>query len=131
VTVSDFDLQAWLDDQAAQWPPQPFMPLVNRRDATALDEAGLVEGRDFDVYPDLAPGLAAVTERPPAVDDRYRYWAQPPSVPSPRCEYWLQRIEQGWRPNRRIRGMGYDEAAEWYGVYIWEYLHKIAPAVEA
>ena len=62
--------------------------------------------------------------------DRYLYWSDPPPARSERCVYWLDRIAEGWLPNRRIRNMGYDEAAEWYGVYIWEYWHEILPAVQ-
>lgn len=67
--------------------------------------------------------------KPPAVDDRYRYWGSPPPERSPRCRYWLRQIERGWRPNRFVRRRGYDEAAEWYGVYLWEYLNSIRPAL--
>lgn len=67
--------------------------------------------------------------KPPQVDDRYLYWIEAPPELSARCEYWLRRIADGWRPNRRIRGQGYDTSAEWYGVYIWEYLNKIVPAL--
>jgi hypothetical protein len=49
---ADFDLQAWLDERAAEYGPQPWRPLVNRREATVLANAGMVEGQDFDVYPD-------------------------------------------------------------------------------
>jgi hypothetical protein len=43
--------------------------------------------------------------------------------------WWLERIngEEQWRPNRRVRLMGYDEKAEWFGVYLWEYLEVLAP----
>lgn len=67
--------------------------------------------------------------KPARVDDRYRYWSDAPPELSPRCLYWLRQIERGWRPNRRIGGEGYDAAAEWYGVYIWEYLNALLPAL--
>jgi hypothetical protein len=67
--------------------------------------------------------------RPPAVDDRYQYWGEPPPERSPRCEWWVRQIEQGWRPNRRYLREGYDSASELYGVYIWEYLNVIRPMV--
>ncbi len=51
-----------------------------------------------------------------------------PTVLSERCRMWWSRIlGQGWRPNRRIRTMGYDGAAHFYGVSVWEYLSILAP----
>jgi len=60
------------------------------------------------------------------------YWNSPKVPPaseqSDRCLWWVGRIQDdGWRRNRRISAMGYDEAAEWFGVYIWEYLHVLLP----
>lgn len=69
--------------------------------------------------------------KPPRVDDHYRYWGSPPPEPSERCRYWLRQIERGWRPNRRIATEGYDAAAHWYGVYLWEYLNVLCPALGA
>jgi hypothetical protein len=67
--------------------------------------------------------------KPPAVDDCCRYWGDPPPELSERCRYWLRQIERGWRPNRFIRLHCYDCAAEWYGVWIWEYINVIRPRV--
>lgn len=39
----------------------------------------------------------------------------------------MPRINAGWRPNRRLRSMGYHESAEYFGVYIWEYLNVLYP----
>lgn len=64
---------------------------------------------------------------PPRVANFEEYWAKPPPLPSPRLTYWLARFNAGWRPNRRISQMGYYEAAEWYGVWIWEYVKIIRP----
>lgn len=64
---------------------------------------------------------------PSKVDDCYRYWIEPPPERSGRCQYWIERIEAGWRPNSRIGSEGYDGAAHYYGVYIWEYIHEICP----
>lgn len=64
---------------------------------------------------------------PPKVSDRYQFWNDPPPDQSPRCRAWVEKIRSGWRPNKRISGMGYDPSAEWYGVYIWEYLNVIVP----
>ena len=58
------------------------------------------------------------------------YWAAAPPIPSPKLAAWVQRIARGWRPNRRVRAMGYHEAAEFFDVYIWEYLNVIRPALE-
>lgn len=66
----------------------------------------------------------------PARVDRYDYWSEPPPVPSPRLTWWLDRIiDEGWTPNRRLAGMGYDESAEFHGVYMWEWLHVLYPAL--
>ncbi len=70
-----------------------------------------------------------IPPRPPKVAAHYTYWNNPPPSQSPRCSWWLSRIAAGWTPNRRIRTMGYDESSEWYGVYIWEYLNRICPAL--
>jgi hypothetical protein len=65
---------------------------------------------------------------PPRVTDRYQYWGGPPPEISPRCQWWVHRIEkEGWRPNKRVRAHGYDSSAQFYGIYIWEYLHVIDP----
>lgn len=69
--------------------------------------------------------------KPPSVADRYEYWSSPPPERSARCAYWLAQVGRGWRPSRRVRGWGYDGAASWYGVWIWEYLHEIRPALAA
>jgi hypothetical protein len=69
--------------------------------------------------------------KPPRVEDRYRYWTDPPETASDRCRYWLRQIDRGWRPNRQISGHGYDGSAEWYGIYIWEYLYLVAPRLAA
>jgi hypothetical protein len=66
--------------------------------------------------------------KPPKVD-RYLYWIDPPDVRSERCEYWLRQFDRGWRPNARILGEGYDATAEWFGVYMWEYLHVLSPRI--
>lgn len=65
--------------------------------------------------------------KPPKVTNHYDFWGYLPDEPSPRCAYWLRQIDRGWRPNRYVRRMGYDEAAEWWGVYIAEYNHLIEP----
>ena len=68
---------------------------------------------------------------PPRVSDRYRYWTDPPPERSPRCTYWVKRIGDGWRGNRRVPGaLGYDSAAEYLGVYIWEYINVIMPMLD-
>ena len=59
--------------------------------------------------------------------DRYAYWTERPPEPSPRLASWIDKINAGWRPNRRINSLGYDSSAEFYGVYLWEYLNVIYP----
>lgn len=68
--------------------------------------------------------------KPAPVADHYAYWADPPPVRSERCAYWLRQIKRGWRPNRFVRREGYDSSAQWYGIYIWEYLNEIVPAID-
>lgn len=58
------------------------------------------------------------------------YWASPPPEPSAGLLKWQQRIRDGFMPNRRLRQMGYYESAEFYDVYIWEYIHVIAPLLK-
>ncbi len=59
-----------------------------------------------------------------------RYWTTEPPDLSARCRYWIRRIEKGWRGNRRFIRMGYDEAAEYLGVYIWEWLNVLSPLLD-
>lgn len=75
-------------------------------------------------------GLWVVLEKPkpPRVDDVELYWAEGgPAVLSARCAYWVRQIQAGWRPSRRIGGEGYYGSAEWYGIYIGEYVTVIQP----
>ena len=70
-------------------------------------------------------------KKPAPVADVQEYWTKPPPSPSPRCTWWVSRIKAGWRPNRRISSMGYHSSAEFYGVYIWEYINVIYPLTAA
>ena len=76
------------------------------------------------------PWVLLEQPKPEQVADCYAFWGDPPPVESERCRYWMRQIERGWRPNRRLRAEGYACSAHWYGVYIWEYLNRIAPALE-
>lgn len=67
--------------------------------------------------------------KPPKVDDVYRFWTEGPPEPSARCLYWLDRIGRGWVPNRRLSQMGYDSSALFFGVYVWEYVNVLSPAI--
>jgi len=69
--------------------------------------------------------------KPPPVDDATAYWVTVPPVISPRCNYWISRHHAGtWRSNRWVRRQNYHGAAEWLGVWIWEYLNMIRPLIE-
>lgn len=69
--------------------------------------------------------------KPLPVADRYDYWADPPPTLSPRVEYWLRRLADGtWTPNKYFNRACYDCRAGWLGVYLWEYLHIIWPALQ-
>jgi hypothetical protein len=59
------------------------------------------------------------------------FWERSPPERSPRCAEWLELYAAGWRPNRRIRSFGYYDAALFFGVYIWEYLHVLSPVIHA
>ncbi len=76
------------------------------------------------------PWVTLERPKPPRVEDRYAYWNDPPPEMSERCAYWLRQINAGWLPNRRISMEGYDGRAAWFGVWIWEYLHLLAPAID-
>ena len=67
---------------------------------------------------------------PPRVDNVERYWTEPPPTRSARCLMWESKIRGGWRPGRRINRLDYYSAAQWYGVYLWEYLNVISPLVD-
>jgi hypothetical protein len=67
---------------------------------------------------------------PKRVENVEEYWTKPPPERSPRCWYWLKQIENGWRPNKRVRSMGYHERADFYGVWIWESINVIDPKLE-
>ena len=60
-----------------------------------------------------------------------QYWVDPPPEPSARCLWWVDRINGGWRRNRRIGGLGYSMSAEYFGVYIWEWLHVLSPLLRS
>lgn len=64
---------------------------------------------------------------PPKVTNIEQYWTIEPPDLSLRCRYWIRRIERGWRGNKRFRGKGYHDSAEYLGVYIWEWLHVLSP----
>ena len=74
------------------------------------------------------PWVTLERPKPPPVANIYTHWVDAPSTLSQRCEYWLRQVRRGWRPSGRVRRMGREEAAEWYGVYIWEYVHVIVPS---
>ena len=63
---------------------------------------------------------------PPRVSMFETFWTEPPPEQSARCSHWVDRINAGWRPGKRIN-LGYYGNAQYLGVYIWEYLHVISP----
>jgi hypothetical protein len=75
------------------------------------------------------PWVTLEQPRPPRVPDVYAFWGDPPPTRSARCDYWLRQIEAGWLPNRRLRMECYDCSAAWFGVYLWEYLNVLVPAI--
>lgn len=67
------------------------------------------------------------TAAPARVDNIERYWSEPPPERSPRCTWWVARIDAGWRRNRRLSAMGYYTSAAYFGVYIWEWCEVLWP----
>lgn len=67
--------------------------------------------------------------KPPKVEEVETYWGDPPPEPSERCLYWVRQVRRGWLPNKYISREGYHTSAEWYGVWIWEYLHILSPMI--
>lgn len=67
---------------------------------------------------------------PPRVEDVYAFWMKPPPEPSARSLWWALRIKNGWKPNKRVRAMGYADAAKFFGVYVWEYQHELQPLID-
>lgn len=59
--------------------------------------------------------------------DVTEFWSEAPPEPSAGLKKWLGRIETGWKPNKRIRSMGYHESSEFFRIYIWEYLNVLRP----
>ena len=59
------------------------------------------------------------------VEDIQQYWMESPPEISDRCKEWIELINNGWRPNRRVGKMGYYSASTFYGIYIWEYCNII------
>jgi hypothetical protein len=59
--------------------------------------------------------------------DIQQYWTFPPPEPSASLVKWVDKIQKGWRPNSRIKGLGYYSSSEFYKVYIWEYINVIYP----
>lgn len=71
--------------------------------------------------------MNGTTPLPARVGDRADFWANAHRTRSERCIAWEARIRAGWRPNRRLSQMGWEEKAKWYGVYNWEYIEVLAP----
>lgn len=63
----------------------------------------------------------------PKVDDATEYWDEPPPMASPRCIFWKTKIRSGFRANYRIRKLDFEEASDFFGVYIWEYVNILNP----
>jgi hypothetical protein len=74
--------------------------------------------------------VSASRDAPPRVSNCDEYWADPPPTRSARCAWWVERIEAGWRPNRRIATLSYEAAAPYYGVWMWEWIHVLHPLLQ-
>lgn len=59
------------------------------------------------------------------------YWDRPPPEPSAGLLKWQAKVRAGWKRNRRINQMGYSDSANFFQVYIWEYLNVLQPMLWA
>lgn len=57
-------------------------------------------------------------------------WAPEGTPTSPRCLWWIEKIRGGWKRNRRLKTMGYEEAAAYFGVYNGEYVSILWPLLQ-
>lgn len=73
------------------------------------------------------PWVEYLSPKPPPVLERDEVWGFAPLQISERCAWWLQQLENGWRPPRRVSGLGWDGQAQWFGVYAWEWRNLIRP----
>lgn len=56
------------------------------------------------------------------------YWQESPPEMSARCRWWIQRISlRGWRRNARVATLGYYGSAQYFGVYVWEWIEILSP----
>jgi hypothetical protein len=79
----------------------------------------------------------AAYDRPPPVEDPFRYSSEPPpEMWSPRLQYWVLRRslfsptmfgKDRWRPNRHIRRLNDVDSARRYGIYVWEWVNMLGP----
>lgn len=76
------------------------------------------------------PWIELERPKPPPVRNHYDFWGDPPDERSARCAWWVRQIDRGWRPNRAIESHCYDCSAQWYGIWIWEYVNVIAPKLD-
>lgn len=69
-------------------------------------------------------------EMPPPVEDRYRYWREQPSEPSPRLWWWLNYLAENRLSQAELLallsdGNNYDDNAAKFGVWLWEWHHVL------
>jgi len=76
---------------------------------------------------DNTPWVVLEKPKPAKVADVTEHWGGAPPEPSARCLYWLRHIRRGWRPSARVMSEGYHGTAEWFGVYLFEYLQVLCP----
>ena len=134
IAFSFADWRKMLPDQGPNLPPGFLEYQAKLRMLAffldALEILLTLRSRDAGSASPVPTRASAPTPMPPRVADIEQHWGEPPPVRSPRCAAWVTRIRAGWRPNRRISGMGYYDSAEYYGVYIWEYLNVLSPLLD-
>ncbi len=59
-----------------------------------------------------------------------QYWREQPPEHSGKADKWLAKFRDGWRPNARIQGLGWEGCVDFYGVTPWEYFNVILPVFD-
>lgn len=60
----------------------------------------------------------------------YEYQDKQPPKLSFGCRRTIAKFKNGWKPNRRIRRMGFEEKCELFRIYLWEYHHVVFPLLQ-
>ena len=61
--------------------------------------------------------------------DPWLYVDHPPPEPSSGLLKWQAKIAGGWKPNARIRRLGWESSVEFFRVYAWEWKYVLRDLV--